>query len=677
MSRVPPRTLIKAFAFLSLFSTLAFGLPGCSVGDFIGAYFNTYYNARKQFKEAEDELLQQKENRSVEKSFGFTFVLQPATKTKLTSVIEKCSKLLQYHPQSSLVDDALLMIGKSYYYQNQYQQAERKFTELIEQFPNSSLAPESRLLLGYCYYMDNEKSKASLVAKSLLDDSQKDGDDEFTAKAAAFLAQMEVDNLNTEQARTLFQIAGEKGRTSQERCAAFLSLAAIESQGGNYKRALDAYRKAGRESYGYETEYKARIGEARMLSKLGEHEESLSLLRDLLGSSNFREFYPEISLEIGNVFKARKEFDSAIAQYRYVDTTYARTEVAANSYFQLGDLYEANTGQWDSALVYYVKGKTEFPQAPITIQLARRAENLTKYFQHKNAIQRYDSIKTYILTPVDTTRLHASALTDSTGDSLHAKHDSVTVRPPAPSTFTLDSVNTLLAREIVEIGSLMFTTLGLPDSAARWFTMLLAEYPNSPQVPRALYTLAQIYSQDTLHSHSTVDSLYNVIVTRFPESEFTREAKRLLGQPVEEVVAADPAEGSYARAEQLLNAGNDKEANDTLRYIVQTYPASPIASKAQYALGWIYERVSRQPDSAIASYKKLVALYPKSKYANAVRPVLDEYEASKREEKKDTLMAPSDSISTKREMPGIPRKQVDTTSTKQPPLLPLKEKQDQ
>ena len=86
--------------FLSLLALFS-SLPACSVGEFVGAYFNTYYNAEKLFSEAEDEILHPRTGRPPDESSSVPFVVEAASKTKFTSVIEKCSKLLQYHPESS------------------------------------------------------------------------------------------------------------------------------------------------------------------------------------------------------------------------------------------------------------------------------------------------------------------------------------------------------------------------------------------------------------------------------------------------------------------------------------------------------------------------------------------------------------------------------------------------
>lgn len=701
------RPISKTLLLFSVLVVIPCLIPGCGIGTFIGAYFNTYYNAQRQFKDAEDELLSQRENKQNDRPFGYPFNIQAATKAKFTTVIEKCSKLLQYHSESGLVDNALLMIGKSYYYQNDYQQAERKFKELLEQFPNSSFVNDGELLLGYCYYMMNEKTKSSGVAKVLLDNANKNGDDDYAAKASMLLAQIEADNKSTDQAKTYFQTAADKAGTADERCSAYLNLATLYSQEGNYQRALDAYRKAEAASPGFERTYKGRIGEARMLCKLGAYEESLGLLRDLLSSSNYKEFYGEISLEIGNVFKESKEYPSAIAQYIYVDTTYARTESSAKSYFQLGSLYETMLFQFDSAYVQYSKGKSEFPQASITQQLTQRAEYLGKYLQYRNEIQKFDSIKSAILAPHDTTGVSVSAVGDSTADSLHVSHlqvaarsDSTTdslhggnlhvatvsdstvdslhkqvvvapPRTPLPPPISLDSANARLAYAKTELAALFYTVMGLPDSAETWYNDLLFEHPESKQAPRALYTLAQIYSQDSTRPRTTIDSLYRVIVDRFPDSEFAPEAERQLGLPVTEK-AIDPAAASYARAEALINSGKAKAARDTLRSIVQSYPTSPLASKAQYALGWVYESVDVVPDSAVASYRKLMTLYPGSQYTLAARPKVEEYDLFKKtaQQHEDSIAAAArDSVAGKgREKPGNNNKTPDVGKEKE--LMP-------
>ena len=68
-------------------------------------YFNTFYHARTWYNQAEKT--RQRDNRDAA-SGGEVTLYQDA--------IKKCSKVISEHPGSSYMDDALFIIGKSYYY---------------------------------------------------------------------------------------------------------------------------------------------------------------------------------------------------------------------------------------------------------------------------------------------------------------------------------------------------------------------------------------------------------------------------------------------------------------------------------------------------------------------------------------------------------------------------------
>lgn len=146
---------------VGLIVTLSF--QSCTVGNFVKkgfedftTYFNIYYNANRLFNEAESELLKQ------QKDIFTTKVIAPGGNitNKFVQVIEKCSKILQFHQNSSFVDDALMMIGKSYYYQREYPSAIRKFSELITNFPNSKYYLEAQLWIARSYAQTVEIDRA-------------------------------------------------------------------------------------------------------------------------------------------------------------------------------------------------------------------------------------------------------------------------------------------------------------------------------------------------------------------------------------------------------------------------------------------------------------------------------------------------------------------------------------
>ena len=630
--RAQRRVACNSFLFLlsSIPAVLSLSVAGCSFADSLSAYFNTYYNAQKLFAEAETEVEKSLTVKQRENPLLAQYAIPGGTRQKLTSVIEKCSKLLQYHPESNLVDDALLMIGKSYYYQGEYQKAERKFRELIDGFPESDLAFESRLVLSKTYYRMGDKEGASREAKELVTRAEENNEREYAAAASRVLAQIEVDRENILQAATHYRVSAEYGSTSEVRAAAYRDLGEMLSRIGEYESAAEAFRQSYEESDNYASEFRARIGLARMLARLKQFDASLDVLDDLRSNTNNREFFAEIDFEIANVLRDSGDIAAAVEHYRYVDTSYARTEISAKSYYALGRLYETQLGQYDSARVAYTKGRTEFPTSTVTRDLAARSEYFTRYSVYLNEIVRYDSMRTAMLTAKDSTDASAAgdssnveALASSAGDSTRVKRAPAVVIP-------MDTLNARLARNKIELAGLFLSGIGVSDSAESWYRLVIADHPESKFVPRAMFSLAQIYGQDTSAIGSRSDSLYREVIRRFPDSEFAAESRRILGLP-SEVRGGDVAESAYRGAEALLRKGQNVAAIDSFRAVVRRYPESPFASKAQYAIGWIYEQVKVQPDSAVSSYRDLLTRYPSSEYAVRVKPKIDLVDAQKQQ----------------------------------------------
>lgn len=172
-------------SFLPIF-LLSLFFSSCAVTDFLKkgfenftTYFNIYYNANKIFSEAEQELLKQ------QKDIFTTKVIAPSgnVTNKLVQVIEKCSKILQYHQNSSLVDDALFMIGKAYYYQREYPSAIRKFSELLATFPDSKYALEAKLWIARSYAQTIETDRALKLLNEIYLDAKDQEEEEVMSLA--------------------------------------------------------------------------------------------------------------------------------------------------------------------------------------------------------------------------------------------------------------------------------------------------------------------------------------------------------------------------------------------------------------------------------------------------------------------------------------------------------------
>jgi cellulose synthase operon protein C len=131
-------------------------LAGCRQGSFLEqrftdftAYYNTFYNAERSFAEGEAALQRQRRDRPVDLDEYLAIFPIPEGAGRIAdfeNTIRKSADVLRNHPGSRWVDDALLLIGKSYFYQRNYVGAQQKFRETIE--VGSPLEDEARFWLA-------------------------------------------------------------------------------------------------------------------------------------------------------------------------------------------------------------------------------------------------------------------------------------------------------------------------------------------------------------------------------------------------------------------------------------------------------------------------------------------------------------------------------------------------
>lgn len=144
------RTYIKAILLVAAVTAAAVPLGSC-------VYFNTLYNARKTFGEAEK--LREDRDGEVDRNL----------KEKYNEVITKCSNIVSNYPDSKWVDDAIFLMGKSLVRQGEYDKGIRKFIELTTNYPESDYVPESIYWLASANYEKGEYNQALLYTKRFLD----------------------------------------------------------------------------------------------------------------------------------------------------------------------------------------------------------------------------------------------------------------------------------------------------------------------------------------------------------------------------------------------------------------------------------------------------------------------------------------------------------------------------
>ena len=633
-----------------LYVVMGFLLHGCGgpIEDFftaryenVVAYFNTYYNAKKLFEESEQEILKAR-SAAPDSNMFRSYTVPPAVRTKLLSVIEKCSKIIQFHDKSKWVDDALLLIGKSYYYQNEMLPARKKFLELLEHFPNSDFRFEAKLGVAKTAYRSENGAELIQVVKELVPAALEEKEGDIAAEALLVQGQYYSDLGDYMNAAKQYSQTAAINADDPLLAHAQYRLGTIREAQGDYVSAREAYLGVLKHDPDFEMEFKARLRAGVTASLTGQHEEALKLFDQLRGELLNSAERSLLDLETANIYNRRGDYEQALFTYKFIDSLYVRTDVSAKSYFQQGILYETAFQDLPAAKSYYDKAVAEFPTSEVVVPAKKKSETIGRYMVYKSALKNADSLLAVMLhpqspQPKDTVTYQSDStmtkgeLPAIASDSTTAPHESPSAAdtartgPPAVA-ISKDTLHFRRATNEFALGILFFLEFGQSDSAAYWLESLLHEYPESDLVPRAIYALGEIYRN--ANRATEADSLSRILVDKFPDSDYAKHS-RYFTPPVAVGTSVDPSDSLYMIGEGLLRSGDYMRAIGVFQKIAQGDTASPSIPRARYAIGWIYENVLTKNDSAVVQYRRIVQKYPTSVYAVRVRDKLDAYDANR------------------------------------------------
>ena len=588
------------------------------------SYFNAYYNARILFNDAEDEIKSASLlTRGKEIPAGQANQIPATAKQKLGLVIDKCSNILAYHSSSSLVDNALLLIGKSFYYQMEYHKAERKFAELLAQFPNSSLVLETQL-----WYARSEEKLGKLndgirLADATVVAAQSNHNNEIETQAHKLLGILYGRMNQTDKSIAEYEKLISISTDDDARGDAKISIGDIYFAAGQYNKSSEVYLQTQEYTSDIYSNYYSKLQAAIAYREIGDQKKGLTLVNALIDNFRYKEYLASIIFEQANNYAASGRRDEAIHAYIYVDTSYAHTGYSVRSAYQLGLIFEKELGLYGRAMKYYSELSTAADPG-IAADGNRKFAALTRYFDARHRLNNADSLL-FVLS--DTTRkIMNDTLYSAAADSMHQKTvqidslhivsaiDSLKGKNLVSDTAqrklaqaavktAIPSADSLRVRKSIaaqELGDIFYSEIVEPDSAFFWYNKALAWSYDRSRSPRILYILAELSRMNPEKKYPAPEEYYSRLANDFPESIYTEEVHRLQGK-ANFAMNSDTASEYYAQSEKQIDAKQYEKAIGTLRSLIHLFPKSPFAAKSAYAIGWILENRLEQPDSALGT----------------------------------------------------------------------------
>ncbi len=687
-----------------------------------GTYFNKYFSAVEDYEEALKEYRASTismYNRRLD-SLNVTPTVQQSTKDKFTKVIERCSKIIQYNKNTKYFDQAVLLIGLSYFYSAEYLQAERKFDEFLSRLYSSAYMPEALLYLGKTKFKLGKNTEGETILKNLLKNAEKN---EIKSEIFQELAIYNLTRKNIQSAIEDLNNSIELTKDKEIKAERQFVLAKIYSIYSIDKSAAE-YDKVFKNASDFDLEFYAKLNEAKVLIQQKRYSEASEILNRLNRKYiEYPEFKQLAELETANMDFYTGNYKEARLKYFEVIAKYPTGKAAAESYFKLGEYYEKIKGDYLKALVSYKKA-VETSSALDYFDLSRKkADIFDKYFSLKAVIA--DTTK--IVIPAEEPDLekykfdyeeqHNRGLRrenepppkggnepkgggvkdtlpgiDSLNDGsfvpgiqkdtiqkkdtvvvlMHNQQDTIKTPPVNEDSIRAVKENTKLTAYF-ELAEIFYYDLNQADSSIYYLKTIITNYSNPVWLSKATFYLATIYK--SLGDSVKAAEYFGKVVKDFPNSVYANESRKNLGlAQIEQTF--DAADSLISQAGRMYDTGQPDKMIPLLREAIVKYPDSPLMPKAVYSMGWVYEHVYPSKDSALKYYTTLKTDYPNSDYTKTVLSKLEFFESLNR---KDTsTVSDTTGIKDTTGVKDTTKLQVDSLGTLNPGINdPLKNNPEQ
>ncbi|MCX6164772.1 MAG: hypothetical protein NTU73_07945, partial [Ignavibacteriae bacterium] len=347
--------------------------------EMFGTFFNKFYQALVDYDEALTDYRASTitaYNRRLD-SLNITPPISSVAKEKLTKVLERCSKIIQYNKSTRFLDDAVLLIGKSYFYMGEYLQAERKFSEFLSKLTKSDLYDEAILYLGKTKLKLGKNADAEVILSNLLKSTN---DNEIKSEIYQDLAGLSISKNDYQGAIDFFVKSIELTKDKEKKAEKQYILAKVYSL---FKpaEAFTEYRKSYDLTSDFDLLFYSRLNEAKSLNVIGKTNEAFEILDRLNGK--YRD-YPDlkqlVELEIANTYYFQKKYNEAKTKYFDVIIEYPGTKACADAYYHLAYYAENVKNNYLYAYVNFKKVSETNSASDFSGVSAKRTIVLDKYF---------------------------------------------------------------------------------------------------------------------------------------------------------------------------------------------------------------------------------------------------------------------------------------------------------
>jgi TolA-binding protein len=327
------------------------------------AYYNTFYNAKQSYRRS--LAIRKKSDESA----------PPASNelALLDEVIQKCAKVISRYPKSKWVDDALLLMGKSYMRKGDYGEAARKFQELTTYYPDSKWRSEALYLHGTIRFEQKQYFEARESFNRIIQEPQSQ---EWKRAALFRLGQtFSAEGINYE-ARDIFQDLIQRYPGSSLALDGEYEIGKTWFKEGDYAKAIETYENilSKNPGKGMVFDLMFEIGRCHHLS--GDDTAALDILEQLVRREEYFDKNPQVLFEMGRIHEENGKYEEAVAIYDRISNQYPSTSVSAGALYAKGVIFRDNHEDYTGARNAFEQIRRETPKDSLAVTAADEIEDL-------------------------------------------------------------------------------------------------------------------------------------------------------------------------------------------------------------------------------------------------------------------------------------------------------------
>lgn len=405
---------ISAFRLIAFALAAACAFVGCSAekDTFVSrnyhsfvSLFNGYYHANKIYKEGVTKV-----DREVEVPEDGFLPLLPETgggsAAQFDRAVQKCDVIIFRHKNGRWVDDSYFLKGKCSFYKGNYYDALMAFEYVLGRYSESDLRSEIQLWMARTHFLLNNKFRT----QQLLQDAASSGDlsKKLRVELAALQSTVQIRAEKYDEAIATLEGALPLVTGKLEKAKWNFLLAQLYQRQQNFEKAKQHYVATSRLNAHNELNFRSKLNIAQLYidnAKLTKTEvaEITKPLDKLLRDAKYEEYQDLVYYRLAQIEHKYKNSDKALEHYKKsIEKNGGRQGLLALSNYEVGKIYFNEKRNLDSAQKYFDAAAGSVPDKYAeAYKIKAIATTLRQYKKNKETIHLEDSLLAMSKMPED------------------------------------------------------------------------------------------------------------------------------------------------------------------------------------------------------------------------------------------------------------------------------------